>query len=151
MATLYTLRIVSALTVRRHNRLFGRYSILASPQTGHSFRLRIEVQPTFSIEIAGSSSCHTPLVSCEGKHRKWNWYGNVDAHLARFDVLLEAGGSAAALCEDSNAIAVFVCVDELNGVIDSRDVDADQDRTENLLCVASHMWFNISNDSWTDL
>lgn len=143
--------MISVLTVRGHNRLFGRYSVLASPQTGHRLCLSIEVQPTFPIEVAGSSSSYTLLISCEGEHGKRHGYGDVDAHLARLDVLLEAGGGAAALCEDSNAIAIFVCVDELNGVIDSRNVDADQDRTENLLCVAFHVCFNISDDSRADL
>lgn len=149
--TSYTPRTISVLTMRGHNSLFGRYSVLASPQTGHRLCLRIEVQSTFSIEVAGSSSCYTSLVSCEGEHGKRHGDGDVDTHLARLDVLLEAGGSAAALCEDGNAIAVFVCVDELNGVIYSRDIDADQDRTENLLCVALHVWLYISDDSRADL
>lgn len=137
--------------MRRHNRLFGRHSILASPQTGHGFRLRIEVQATLAVEVAGSASGYTLLVSGEAEHRKWHGYRNVDSHLACLDVLLEAGGGAAAFGEYSDTVAVFVRIDELDGLVDCRDVDADKDRAENLLCVAFHVWFNVSNDSGADL
>ena len=135
----------------RHSRRLGRYSIRAPPQTRHRFGLGIKVQAALPVKIARSSSCYTSLIPREGEHGEWDWNGNVDAHLPGLDVLLEAGGGAAAPGEDGNTVAVLIRVDQLGGFVNGRNVHADEDGTEYLLGIAFHMWFYVGNDGRADL
>lgn len=133
-----------------HTRL-GRQNILALPKTRHRLRLRIKPNTRFPIKRIRPSARHTLLIAREAEHGQWNRDGDIDADLAGFDVLLEARGGAAGAGEDGDTVAVFVCVDEGDGFVDGGDVDADEDRAEDFLRVASHVGFYVGDDGGADL
>ena len=64
---------------------------------------------------------------------------------------MEARGGAAGAGEDGDAVAVFVGVDEGDGVFDGGDVDADEDGAEDFFGVASHVGFHVGDDRGADL
>ncbi len=129
----------------------GCNRVLAPPQTGHGLRLRVKVQSRFAVKCARSSSSNALLVACEREHREWYRNRDVDPYLPSLDVLLKVRGGRAAACEDGDAVAVFVGVDHVDGIIDSLDIETDKDWTEDFFGVAFHMWFDVGDDRWTDL
>ena len=75
-------------------------------------------------------------------------YLHVDTDLAGLELALEAGGGGTRAGEDSSAITVLVGIDQLDGIINSVDLEADQDRTKDLLAVASHVRLYASDNGW---
>jgi hypothetical protein len=77
--------------------------------------------------------------------------GDVDTNLTGLDLVLEAAGCSTRACEDGGAVAVLVGVDHVNGLVDGLDVQADENRAEDLLGVALHVWLDVGDDSRADL
>lgn len=96
--------------------------ILRPPQTSHSLLLRIKRQPRLSVERIRSSACNTLLIAREAEH--WQWYGDryVNSNLASLEVFLESGGGGTGASEYGGAVAVFVVVDESDGIVGGFDV-----------------------------
>lgn len=78
-------------------------------------------------------------------------YLHVDTELAGFELALEAGGGGAGGGEDCGAVAVFVGVNEGDGVVEGGDFETDEDRAEDFLTVTSHVWLDASDDGRADL
>jgi hypothetical protein len=111
------------LRMRRHSHILLRSDrILRAPKARHSLPLRVEAQSIFPVEIARSGTRHALLVPREAEHRQRDGDGDVDPQLAGFDLLLEAGGGGAGFGEDGGAVAVFVCVDQVDGFVGCFDV-----------------------------
>ena len=86
----------------------------------------------------------------QGK-KKLTWYRDIDTDLTGFNVSLEPSGSTTVAREDGHAVAVLVCVDEFDSIVDRRDVDAHEDGAEYFFLVAAHVWFNVRDYRWADL
>lgn len=132
-----------------HRGLLG-HGISALPQRRHCLELRVKVDAGSAVEGVGTASGNRLLVAGEGEHGQRHGDGHVDAHLTGLDVLAERLGSGARLCEDGNAVAVLVLVDELNGVVDSLDIEAHQHGAEDLLLVAGHVGSDVGDDGGSD-
>jgi hypothetical protein len=78
-----------------------------------------------------------------------NW--NIDADLASLDLLGEFRGSRARASEYSSAIAVLVGIDELDSIIQSLDIQANENRTKDFLLIAFHVCLDVGDDCWTNL
>lgn len=103
----------------------GADSILSTPQAGHGLLLSIEVETRLAVEGVGTAASNALLVSGEGEHGEGHGDGDIDTDLAGFAVLLEAGGGRAGAGEDGGSVAVFILVDEVNGVVEGVDGEAD--------------------------
>ena len=66
-------------------------------------------------------------------------------------VLLEMRRGAAGSSEDGNAVAVLVCVDEIDGGVEGGHFERDEDGTEDLLRVAFHMRVDVGDECGADL
>jgi hypothetical protein len=111
------------LRMRRHSDiLLRRNRILRAPKARNSLPLRVEAQTIFPVEIARPRTRHALLVPREAEHGQRDGDGDVDPQLAGFDLLLEAGGGGAGFGEDGGAVAVFVCVDQVDGFVGCFDV-----------------------------
>ena len=109
--------------MRRHiNTRLRRDRILTPPQTRHGLSLRIKAQPWLSIKRIRPSPRNTLLISREAEHRQRHGDRDVYPDLAGLDVLLEVAGGRPAAGENGDAVAVFVGVDEGDGVVDGLDV-----------------------------
>jgi hypothetical protein len=140
------------LLVRGHNyvRLCAN-SILRLPEASHSLLLGVELHTRLAVESVGSATSDGLLVASEREHGKRDGDGNVDSNLAGLDLLLEASRRCAGACEDRGAVAVFICVDEGDGVVESGDVEADEDGAEDFLLVAGHLGGYVCDDGGADL
>lgn len=138
--------------MRRHiHSSLSSNSILAPPQTRHSLSLRVKVQTGLSVESARAATSNTFLVSGKGEHGERDRDGYIDSDLAGLDVALEAGGGCARVGEDGYAVAVFVAVDQVDGVFEGVDIDGDEDWAEDLFFVAGHVGLDVRDKSWADL
>jgi hypothetical protein len=138
--------------MRRHNHTPLRpQRILTPPQTRDRLRLGIKTQPGLPIKRIGAPARNALLVAGEAEHGQGDGDGDVDADLAGLDVLLEVGGRRAGAGEDGDAVAVLVGVDERDGVVDGVDVQAYEDRAEDLFRVAFHVRLDVGDDCWGDL
>ena len=61
------------------------------------------------------------------------------------------GGRGPGAREDGDAVAVFVGVDERDGVVNGVDVEADEDGAEDLFCVAFHVRLDVGDDCGRNL
>ena len=77
--------------------------------------------------------------------------GHVDTNLTGFNLVLEAAGGGTRACEDGSAVAVLIGVDHVNSLVDGLDVQADENRTEDLLGVALHVRLDVGDDGRSDL
>lgn len=68
-----------------------------------------------------------------------------------FNISLEPSSSATIAREYSNAVAVLVCVYELDGIVEGGDIDADEDGAEDFFGVAAHVGFDVCDYCGTDL
>ena len=128
-----------------HNR------ILRPPQTSHRLRLRIKINPTLPIKRTNPPTRHTLLISGKTKHRQWNRDGHIDTDLAGFDFFLEAPGRGARAGEESDAVAVFVGVDERDGGVEGGGREADEDGAEDFFAVAAHGGGDVGDYCWAKL
>lgn len=136
----------------RHRDLFLRRDcVLRPPQTCDSLPLRIEVDSRLSIKIARPASSHALLVACETKHGQRHWDWDVDAQLTRLNFFLEPCGRCARASEDGRAIAIWIGVDQSNGLVSRIDIQANKNGAEDLFGVAFHMRLHICDDRWADL
>ena len=129
----------------------GAHGILPAPQTRDRLLLRVELQARLAVEGVGAAAGDALLVAREGEHGERDRDGHVDADLAGFDVLLEARCGRAGAGEDRGAVAVLVGVDEVDGVFERVDVDADEHRAEDLFAVAAHFRGDVGDDRGADL
>jgi hypothetical protein len=140
------------LLASRHNNIRLRAnSILRLPEARHSLLLSVELHTRLAVESVGSATCDGLLVSGEREHGKRHGDGDVDSNLAGLDLLLEACGGCAGACEDCGAVAVFVCVDEGDGIVEGGDGEADEDWAEDFLFVAGHLGGYVCDDCGADL
>lgn len=140
------------LLVRRHNNIRLRAnSILRLPEASHSLLLSVELHTRLAVESVGSATSDGLLVAGEREHGKGDGDGDVDSNLAGLDLLLEACRGCTGAREDGGAVAVFVCVDEGDGVVEGGDVEADEDGAEDLLLVAGHFGGDVCDDGGADL
>ncbi len=80
-------------------------------------------------------------------------YGNrhINTDLSGLDVLDKARRGGTGAGEDGSTVAILVLVDEVDGVIEGLDVQANEDGPEDLLFVALHVRLNVCDDGRTDL
>lgn len=109
------------------------------------------MEARLAVESVGTAASNALLVSGKGEHRERHGDGDVDTNLAGFNVLLETGGSGAGAGEDGGAVAVFILVDQVDGVVQSVDGETDQDGAEDLLLVACHLGSDVGDDGGADL
>ena len=83
--------------------------------------------------------------------RKSITYRDIDTNLPSLDMLGEFTRRTAALGEDGNAVAVFVCVDDIDGFVERVDVQADEDGTEDFFLVARHVFRYVGDDCRSNL
>ena len=136
---------------RHHDGGLGADRILALPMAGNGLLLCKELQARLAVESVGTAAGDALLVTGEGEHGQRDGDGHVDAQLAGFTFLLEARGGRAGASEDGGTVAVFVGVDEINGVVKRLDIEADENGTEDLLLVALHVRGNVGDDGGTNL
>ena len=142
----------NCLLVRGHNNIrLSADSIIRLPEASHSLLLGVELHTGLAVESVGSATGDGLLVASEREHGEGDGDGNVDSNLAGLDLLLEAGRGCARACEDGGAVAVFVGVDEGDGVVEGGDVEADEDGAEDFLLVAGHLGGYVCDDSGADL
>lgn len=134
-----------------HNVGLGANSIFAAPQAGHGLLLGVELQAGLAVEGVSTATGDTLLVAGEGEHGQGDGDGDVDADLAGLNVLLEARGGRAGASKDGGSVTILVLVDQLNGVVQRGDVEADEDGAEDFLPVAFHVGGHVGDDSWADL
>ena len=140
------------LLVRGHDDVrLGANSVIRLPEAGDSLLLSVELHTGLAVESVGSATGDGLLVAGEGEHGKGDGNRDVDSNLTGLDLLLEASRGCAGACEDGGAVAVFVCVDEGDGVVEGGDVEADEDGTEDFLLVAGHLGGHVCDDSGADL
>lgn len=125
--------------------------VLAPPQARDRLRLGIESETRLAVEGVCAATSNALLVAGEAEHGKWHWDGNIDTNLTGLNFALEAAGGGARSGEDGGTVAILVVVDEINGLVDSLDVQANQYRTEDLLAIAAHVWFDITDDRGANL
>lgn len=141
-----------SLILRRHlHTCLRRQHIIRRPETRHRFRLRVEVDPALAVKRIRPAARDALLVPREAEHGQRHGDGHVDADLAGFYFLLEAGGGATGAGEDGDAVAVFVGVDEGDGGVDGGDGEADEYRAEDLGRVAGHVRFDVGDYCRTEL
>lgn len=87
----------------------------------------------------------------EGWYLGLTWYGNIDTDLTGFDISLESSGDTTIAREYSDAIAILVCVYEVDGIVEGRDVYADEDWAKDFFGVAAHMRFDVCDHCGADL
>ncbi len=128
-------------------REFGMVFTFLFPSCSHSLPLSKEFHSIFTIKI--SISCEWFLVSCERKHRKWdgNWY--IDAYLPAFNFILEFISCWAWSSEDGTSVTPCVIVDEVNGLLEGVYSHTNENWTENLFFVNSHIRSDIIDNSWS--
>lgn len=148
----YTYKFWPVLRLSRHINLrpCGN-SILTLPEARDSLLLRIEVQARLAVESVRTTARHRLLITREAEHGQWDRDGNVDADLTGLDLFLELAGGGARRGEDGGAVTVLVLVDELDCFVQAVDVQADEDRAEDLFAVATHVFCHVGDDSWADL
>ena len=78
-------------------------------------------------------------------------YCDIDTDLAGFNLALIPAGTGSRLREDGRPITILISVDELDSFIQGADGETDEDGTENLFAVTSHMRQHIGDDSWSHL
>jgi len=140
------------LLVRGHDDIrLSADSIVRLPEASDSLLLGVELHTGLAVESVGSATSDGLLVAGEREHGEGDRDGNVDSNLAGLDLLLEAGRRCAGACEDGGAVAVFVGVDEGDGVVEGGDVEADEDRAEDFLFVAGHLGGYVCDDGGADL
>lgn len=140
------------LRLRRHIDLCpGRDSILALPEARDRLLLRVKVDTGLSIESVRTTTRNTRLVTREAEHGERDGDGDIDPDLSGLDFFLEFSGSGTGRGEDCSSVAVFVVVYESDGVVDGLYVEADEDRSEDLLFVTSHVFCHVGDDGWADL
>lgn len=133
-----------------HARL-GSNRVLAPPKARYRLGLRVKVQPRFPIKRIGTTARNALLVSGEAEHGQRHRDRHIDADLAGLDVFSETCRGTSATGEDGDAVAVFVRVDEIDGVVHSRNVEADKDGAEDLFSVAFHVGLHIRYQCGTNL
>ncbi|CRK40953.1 hypothetical protein BN1723_015814 [Verticillium longisporum] len=141
----------TSLRLRRHGNVrLLRHGVGALPQGRDRLLLGVKVDAGPSVKGAGAAAGDALLVAGEGEHGQGHGDGDIDADLAGLNVAAERLGRGAGAREDGRAVAVFVLVDELNGVIESLDVEAHEDGAENLLGVALHLGRHVGDDGGGD-
>lgn len=71
--------------------------------------------------------------------------------MTSLDILLESGSSGSTVCEHCDTVSVSVAVDQLDGVLEGVDVEADENGSKDLFLVAFHRGGDIGEDCWADL
>ena len=140
----------STLHWHLHTRPRG-HRILTPPQTRNRLRLRIKINSGFPIKRTNSTPRHTLLVPRKTEHGQGDGNGYVYAHLSGFDFFLEASRGGAAAGKDGDAVAVFVGVDEGDGIVHGGDVDADENGAEDFFGVAAHVGADVGDDCRSEL
>lgn len=106
------------LRVSRHyDTCLAANRILALPEAGHGLLLGIELQARLAVESVRSTTSNTLLVTSKGEHGQRDGNRDVDTNLAGLDVLLETRRGRARPRKDSGAIAIFVGINQVDGVI----------------------------------
>lgn len=132
-----------------HTSLLG-HSVAALPQGSDSLQLSVEVDSRASVESAGTATGNRLLVTGEREHGQRDGDGHIDTNLSGLNVATEGLGRRSRLGEDGDSVTVLVLVNQLNGVINGLDVQANQDGTEDLLRVAGHFGGDVGDDGGTD-
>lgn len=128
-----------------HASLLG-HGVAALPQRGNSLQLSVEVDSRAAVESAGTTTGNRLLVTGEGEHGQRDGDGHIDSNLSGLNVATEGLGRGTRLGEDGDSVTVFVLVNQLNGIVNGLDVQANQDGTEDLLGVAGHVGGDVGDD-----
>lgn len=112
----------SILSRHIHTSLVARHRILTPPQARDSFRLRIKIKAGLAVKRTRATARDASLVPREAEHGQGDGDGDIDPDLAGLDVPLETGRCASAPGENRDAVAVVVCVDEVDCVVDGGDI-----------------------------
>jgi len=113
------------------------------PSCCDSLPLSVELNSTFSVEVAHSP--HTVFVSCEGEHRKR--YGNweIYTNLSAFNFMLEFPSCITGSCKDSGTVSIFARINEVHCFLESFSSHNAKNRPENLFVIGSCAWFAVIN------
>lgn len=123
----------------RHTNLRPRTPrILTLPETRDSLKLRIKIQPGFPVKRVRPPTSHGLLIPRKRKHRQRHRNRDIDTDLPGFDFFLEPSGCGPVGGEDGYAVAVFIVVDEFDGVVEGGDVEADEHGAKDFFAVAFH-------------
>lgn len=146
---------ISNLSITRPMRRHSHIRLLAdgirtSPHTRHRLQLSVKVDTRLAVERAHTAARDTLLVAGEGEHGERHGDGHVDTDLAGLDPPAEGLGCGAGAGEDGDTVAILVRVDEVDGLVERVDVEADQDGAEDLLPVAAHGGGHVGDDGGGD-
>lgn len=125
--------------------------VLAPPQTRHRLELRVKVQARFPVECVCSTSRDRLFVAREAEHGQRYGNGYIDSNLSGLDFFLEFSGGGARSGEDGRSVSVLILIDEFDGVVESGDVETDENRAEDFFLVAGHVFGDVGDDGWSDL
>lgn len=71
--------------------------------------------------------------------------------MSGLDFFLEFSGGGARSGEDGRSVSVLILIDEFDGVVESGDVETDENRAEDFFLVAGHVFGYVGDDGWSDL
>lgn len=77
--------------------------------------------------------------------------GHVDTDLAGLNLALESTCCRTGSSEDGGAVSILIRVDEIDGLVECLYIEADENRTEDLLRVALHVRLDVGNDGRANL
>src|SRR6266480_5934323 len=100
--------------------------IFTPPQTGHRLCLSVKCKARLPVKCVRPSAGNAFLISREGEAGQRNRNRYVDSHLANLDLALKAAGGRAGGREDGSAIAVFIRVDQADGIVDGGNIEANE-------------------------
>lgn len=125
-------------------------SILALPQRRNSLELCVKVDTWLAVESVGTTTRNALLVTGEGEHGQGHGDRYIDTNLSGLNVATERLGRRSGSRKDGDAVSVLVLVDQVNGIVDGVDVEADQDGAKDLLLVAGHVGSDVGDDGRAD-
>jgi hypothetical protein len=136
---------------RHHSPRLPTHHILRPPQARHRLRLRIKRQPGLPIKRARPTSRHALLVAREAPHGQGNRDRHIHAYLPGFNLAHKPLRRGPRAREDGGAVAVLVGIDERDGVVDGRRVQADEHGAEDFFGVAAHGGSDVGDYCGADL
>lgn len=119
--------------------------ILVAPESSDGLGRGVEADSRLAVEVDISTDRATG--AGEREHGQWDRDGDVDTDLASINLVGELSGSRTALGEDGSAVTVLVLVGDLDGLVQGGGVQADKNRSKDLLAVALHVGGDVGQDA----
>ncbi len=118
--------------------------VLELPRGRDGLDLSVEVDTLLAVEVLGTTERATR--AGEGEHGEGDGDGEVDTNLAGINLVLELAGGSTRASEDGSTVAPRIGVGHGNGIIEGLGLEADEDRSEDLLLVASHVGLDVGDN-----